>query len=105
MRFPILDKYDNWDEIASKFNEEVKEFESEITNDNQRGITRELFDIMQVCIGGLDMLENQGVKLNPKLLEHYQKLLKRGWKIKGQVELDFINRRSDVNEKKTSYKR
>lgn len=105
MRFPILDKYDSWTEIVKKFNEEINELERAIQADNQDELINELLDVMQVCIGGLDRLKSEGTKLNPKLLNHYQKLMNRGWNIKGQVELDFINNKRSGSDGKNNNRR
>lgn len=105
MRFPILDKYDSWEEIAKKFNEEIDELDRAIQGDNQDELAYELLDIMQVCIGGLDRLQDKGTNLNSKLLNHYQKLMDRGWNIKGQVELDFINNKRSGSDGKNNNRR
>lgn len=96
MKFPILsknntldvdnDKY-SLDELSQKLEKEQKELDNAIKDKLSKGhIAEELFDTIQICIGILNKLSQDGVDMRRVALRHEKKLIKLGWRWKGYVE-------------------
>lgn len=104
MRLQVLDKNDSWPEILDKLDEEYKEakdalngmymmlasapkiFNSLIINSKVE-LAGELLDVIQVCIGALDKLEDEGINVNKCVKDHNRKLEERGWNFKCGISL------------------
>lgn len=94
MRFPLLDKNDSWKIIINKLREESTEATVEMRNqtfgkyeDNKENIAAEVLDVIQVCIGALDKLEQEGLDLILASEKHCNKLKNRNWRIKEYLNL------------------
>lgn len=96
MKFPILSKNNALDvdndkytlgELSQKLEKEQKELDNAIKEGLSNGdIAEELFDTIQMCIGILNKLSQDGVDMRRVALRHEKKLIKRGWRWKGYVE-------------------
>ncbi|KGG81076.1 hypothetical protein Y919_02625 [Caloranaerobacter azorensis H53214] len=89
MILPVLDKKEDWAQHQQKLMEEFKELSLALATTNIYGeesienIVEEALDVIQVCIGILDRVnENNPRILKNKLQHHVVKLANRGWKFK-----------------------
>lgn len=87
----VLDKKDTWQKQASKLLEETKEVLDAIQEKNKEHIAEEVLDVIQVAIGMLDTLEEEGYSLNINIDKHLRKLTKRGWKTKKLIIFQVFN--------------
>lgn len=94
IELPILDKNDSWQKSRDKLEEESKECLDKINllinnyGMDKREIASEALDVIQVCIGILDKLDNEGVNVRLEVAKHLVKLSNRGWGIKGSLLVD-----------------
>ncbi|SHH54516.1 hypothetical protein SAMN02745135_01148 [Caloranaerobacter azorensis DSM 13643] len=86
---PVLDKKEDWAQHQQKLKEEFKELSLALATTNIYGeeaienIAEEALDVIQVCIGILDRVnENNPRILKNKIQRHVVKLVNRGWKFK-----------------------
>ncbi|NFF66801.1 hypothetical protein FDF69_07805 [Clostridium sporogenes] len=79
----VLDKKDTWEKQADKLVEETKEV--------LEAIQEEVLDVIQVAIGMLDTLEEEGYSLKQRICKHLKKLRKRGWKTKKLIVFQVFN--------------
>ncbi|MFT8313781.1 MAG: hypothetical protein ABF633_05930 [Clostridium sp.] len=100
MKFPILsknsyldvdnDKY-TLEELSKKLEIEQKELDNAIKGGMNKGyIAEELFDTMQMCLGMLNKLSEEGIDMRRVALRHEKKLIKLGWRWKGYVEFNTM---------------
>ncbi|WDU84226.1 hypothetical protein [Caloramator sp. Dgby_cultured_2] len=88
-------KDDTYVSILNKAKEEVDElceelFKYELDNiDNKENIAAETLDVIQVCIGLLDKLSEEGVNIRKTIEKHNLKLLHRGWRYKKVIRIDI----------------
>lgn len=87
----ILDKNDPWPTHGAKLIEEAEELAEGIENGDKANIAEEAFDTIQVCIGILDKLRIEGIDIRTECLRHEKKLINRGWKHKGILEIEVRN--------------
>lgn len=89
---PILWKRDRWDDHLGKLSEEFVKLCHEL-HDMQNGegdlnkLTSEAMDVIQVAIG---IIEMSGQSWSAVINKHTDKLLDRGWSIKGWIEVDVM---------------
>lgn len=97
MKFPILSKNNALDadsdkytleELSENLEKEQKELDNAIKEGMSKGyIAEELFDTIQMCIGMLNKLSQDGIDMRRVALRHEKKLIKLGWRWKGYIEL------------------
>ncbi|NFH33601.1 nucleotide pyrophosphohydrolase [Clostridium sporogenes] len=88
MHLMILDKEETLPEELLKLQEEFKEVKEAILNNDKENTTEEILDLMQVCVGMLDTKsKTENMDLEKELNRHNRKLLKRGWKTKGKINI------------------
>lgn len=100
MKFLILKKNDDWFDIGVKLFEEHNEVqeaiysllnyqEKKVNNiiRSREELASELLDLIQVCIGGLDKLEVEGLDIKKSISLHTDKLIKRGWSCKYKFKI------------------
>lgn len=102
MELPILKKDDDWPIIINKLDEESKEAQKalfDLLNADRDKVSKdefkrlqheaagEILDTIQVCMGGLNKLEEEGLNLQREYKEHTKKIINRGWNIKYFYEL------------------
>jgi len=99
IKLPVLEKNDNWFTHKSKLLEEVKEVIEELDRKPHSAKEKlkydlaavsEVFDVIEVCIGILDKLENEGIDIEKAAWQHYRKLESRGRKSKGMIEIEKL---------------
>jgi len=87
----ILDKEETLPEELLKLQEEFKEVKEAIINGDKENTTEEILDLIQVSVGMLyTKVKTEGIDLEKELNRHNRKLLKRGWKPKGNIYLKLI---------------
>lgn len=96
MKFPILSKNSSLDidndkytlkQLSEKLENEQRELNKAIKEDRNKGdIAEELFDTIQMCIGMLNKLSEEGIDMRRVALKHEKKLIKLGWRWKGYIE-------------------
>lgn len=91
MQLMVLKKKDTWEKQASKLTEEVLEVLDAIQENNKEHVAEEVLDVMQVAIGMLDTLEEEGQNLKHMLCKHLKKLRRRGWKSKKLIIFQVFN--------------
>jgi phosphoribosyl-ATP pyrophosphohydrolase len=77
-----------WNEILNKAKEEAKELTEAIKDGDKAHIAEEVLDNIQINIGILDKLHQEGINVNQEFLRHEKKLINRGWKSKGVIEIE-----------------
>lgn len=88
MHLMILDKNETLKQEREKLLEESLELMNAITSYDIENTIEETLDVMQVCIGILDTLEKEeNIDLEKELNRHNRKLLGRGWKNKGKINI------------------
>ncbi len=87
----VLDKKDTWEKQAGKLLEETKEVLEAIQEENKEHIAEEVLDVIQVAIGMLDTLEEEGYSLKERICKHLKKLRKRGWRSKKLIVFQVFN--------------
>ncbi|HCL4466733.1 TPA: nucleotide pyrophosphohydrolase [Clostridium botulinum] len=88
MHLMILDKEETLPEELIKLQEEFKEVSKAIINGDKQNTTEEILDNMQVLIGMLyTKVKTENMDLEKELNRHNRKLLGRGWKIKGKINI------------------
>lgn len=96
MELLILEKNDEYIDMFSKLHEEIEEVSCEIIKhatekeDTKEKIAEETLDVIQVCIGILDKLEQEGIDIPNAIEKHNMKLLRRGWRYKEVVHLTRV---------------
>lgn len=96
LKMVILDKNEllkldhstwNWNEILDKVKEESKELAVAIQEGDKAHIAEETLDNIQINMGVLDKLQQEGVNINQEFQRHEKKLINRKWKIKGIISI------------------
>lgn len=88
MHLMILDKEETLPEELLKLQEEFKEVKEAIINGDKQNTTEEILDNTQVLIGMLDTkVKTEDIDLEKELNRHNRKLLGRGWKGKGKINI------------------
>lgn len=107
LKFPILSKRvvegkvvdsnqeDNWGKIQKKLKEESKELVEAIDEADYEHISEETFDLIQVCVRSLVLLEKKNMNLTALNHRHNQKLMKRGWESENVVGILIEGMRKD----------
>lgn len=96
MELLILEKNDEYIDMFYKLHEEVDELSCELIKhvtekeETKKKIVEETLDVIQVCIGILNKLEQEGIDIAKEIEKHNMKLLNRGWRYKGVVHLTRI---------------
>lgn len=91
MQLVVLDKNDTWQKQSGKLLEETKEVLEAIQENDKEHVAEEVLDVIQVAIGMLDTLEEEGNSLKQMIFKHLKKLRKRGWKSKKLIILQVFN--------------
>lgn len=87
MKIPVLEKNDTWFKIIKKLAEEIIELVIAIIKRDKKNIAEEALDVIQVAIGVLDKLEEEGMNIESVTFRHLGKLINRGWKFKKVLEV------------------
>ncbi|QAT40859.1 MazG nucleotide pyrophosphohydrolase domain-containing protein [Clostridium sp. JN-9] len=87
----VLDRDYNWLKHKYKLCEETCELVKGINEKDLANIAEEALDIIQVCIGILDKLQLNGIDISQVFLRHEKKLIDRGLKPKGVIEIEVRN--------------
>ncbi|MBY6846698.1 nucleotide pyrophosphohydrolase [Clostridium botulinum] len=88
MHLMILDKEESLPQELVKLQEEFKEVSNAIISNDKENTTEEILDNMQVLIGMLyTKVKTENMDLEKELNRHNRKLLNRGWKIKGKINI------------------
>ncbi|NEZ72083.1 nucleotide pyrophosphohydrolase [Clostridium botulinum] len=88
MHLMILDKEETLPEELLKLQEEFKEVSKAIIANDKENTTEEILDNIQVLIGMLDTkVKTENMDLEKELNRHNRKLLGRGWKSKGKINI------------------
>lgn len=74
--------------LFNKLVEEVIEVREEMIAYKKENLVSEILDVIQVCIGILDKLEQDGIKIKKEIEKHNLKLLQRGWIYKKVLHID-----------------
>lgn len=74
--------------LFNKLVEEVIEVREEMIAYKKENLVSEILDVIQVCIGILDKLEQDGIKIKKEIEKHNLKLLQRGWRYKKVLHID-----------------
>lgn len=74
--------------LFNKLVEEVIEVREEMIAYKKENLVSETLDVIQVCIGILDKLEQDGIKIKKEIEKHNLKLLQRGWIYKKVLHID-----------------
>lgn len=74
--------------LFNKLVEEVIEVREEMIAYKKENLVSETLDVIQVCIGILDKLEQDGIKIKKEIEKHNLKLLQRGWRYKKVLHID-----------------
>ena len=80
--YPVSNESLNLDELMEKFEEEYEEFLSAIEFANDDNALEEFYDVIQVMVNIMDMLEISTKDIESAYFKHHRKLLDRGWKFK-----------------------
>lgn len=95
-RLPILQDDDDLLVLKDKLDEETRELDVEIVKyialgriPNRDNAAREALDVLQLAIGILAVLEKQGADVPVLIWEHTEKLIRRGWKVKRYITIDW----------------
>ena len=89
---PILWKRDRWDDHLGKLSEEFVELCHEL-HDMQNGegdldkLNAEAMDVLQVALG---IIEASGQDLETVFAKHTDKLMGRGWSVKGWINVEVM---------------
>ncbi|MCX7903257.1 MAG: hypothetical protein N2486_01990 [Caloramator sp.] len=95
MELLVLKKDDDNVSILNKLNEEVDELSNELFKsimdnvNNKEEMAAEALDVIQVCVGLLDKLEQEGLNIRKAMEKHNLKLLNRGWQYKKVIRIDI----------------
>lgn len=88
----VLDKNDTWKVSKDKIDEESTELIEAIKEGDSQHVAEETLDTIQVCIGILDKLYQNGINIQEEVYKHNKKLVDRGWKHKAVVKAQ-VNRK------------
>lgn len=81
---------ENWEDVLKIHKEESNELIEAIKTGNKSSIEEETIDQLQVCFGILDKLEREGTNLEEIFNRHNRKLVKRFWKDKGEIKIQWV---------------
>lgn len=70
---------DTWELISKDFKEESNELLEAIQEGKLIHIAEETFDVIQICIRSLVLLNKNGINLEVENKQHNKKLVKRRW--------------------------
>lgn len=91
MYLMILDKEETLTKEFVKLQEEFKEVSKAIELNDIENIAEEVLDVVQVCIGMLETLqETKNIDIRQEVGRHVKKLVERGWKDKGKILFQVI---------------
>lgn len=95
-RLPILKGNTSLMELLGKLPCETNELAIEITRflitnriPDRDNAARETLDVLQLAMGILDILSEQGADIPALLREHEEKLISRGWEVKRYIPIDW----------------
>lgn len=96
MQLPVLShnsSIDNNKMTIDLFKDKLMEEANEVLEaKSTEHLAEEILDVVQVCIGMLDNLDNRkGLKIQAAVNKHLKKLSKRGWNIKKLILINPIN--------------
>ena len=80
--YPVSNENLDVGELMLKFEEECDEFISAIEFDDNENILEEFYDVIQVMVNILDMIDTTTKEVEGAYFKHHRKLLDRGWKFK-----------------------
>ena len=80
--YPVSNENLNLDELMEKFEEEYEEFTIGVETFDYENILEEFYDIVQVMVNIMDMLEISTKDIESAYFKHHRKLLDRGWEFK-----------------------
>lgn len=88
---PILWKRETWGQHLKKLSEEFTEVCKELHDMNvgkgdAKRLNSELLDLIQVCIG---TIEETGEDVPEAIQTHVDKLMGRGWSVKGWINIEI----------------
>lgn len=105
IKLPVLEKDDTWYIHKTKLLEEVKEVIEELSKNphSEKEKTKvnllaalEVFDLVQVSIGILKRLEEEGIDIEKVSKQHMDKLVSRGWKFVDVIEIQSVLNKTEV---------
>jgi phosphoribosyl-ATP pyrophosphohydrolase len=92
LRMMVLDKNDSWETHIEKVEEESKELVEAIKESNHAHMGEEAMDNIQVAIGVLYKLYQEGTDIQQIVRRHEKKLVGRGWNAKAVIKIQ-VNKR------------
>lgn len=92
MKLMVLDKKEKWGMHKAKVYEESLELAEAIKEGDNAHIAEEALDNIQVAIGILDKLHNEGLDIQQAVYRHNKKLVARGWNAKAVIKVQ-VNKR------------
>lgn len=75
------------EDLIEKLDEETSEVKQSVIDDD---VIAETLDVIQVCIGILDLYKDNGKDLKWHVQEHNKKLLERHWEVKELLNIEAI---------------
>lgn len=96
---PVLQKNDSYSDMKDKLREELGELEEALqryqvtgSNDDREAVVAEVLDCIQVCLGMLDRLEQEGAQISQATHHHFMKLINRQmWVVKDVLRVDRLS--------------
>lgn len=80
--YPVSNESLNLDELMEKFEEEYEEFVIAVESFDYENVLEEFYDVVQVMVNIMDMLEITTKEIESAYFKHHRKLLDRGWEFK-----------------------
>lgn len=80
--YPVSNESLNLDELMEKFEEEYEEFVIAVESFDYENVLEEFYDVVQVMVNIMDMLEITTKEIESAYFKHHRKLLERGWEFK-----------------------
>ena len=80
--YPVSNEILNLDDLMGKLEEEYEEFTIGVESFDYENILEEFYDIVQVMVNIMDMLEISTKEIESAYFKHHRKLLDRGWEFK-----------------------
>jgi predicted house-cleaning noncanonical NTP pyrophosphatase (MazG superfamily) len=75
------------EDLIEKLDEETSEVKQSVIDED---VIAETLDVIQVCIGILDLYKDNGKDLKWHIQEHNKKLLGRGWTVKELLNIEGV---------------
>lgn len=92
LKMMVLDKNDSWGTHIGKIYEESAELIEAIAEGDHVHMVEEALDNIQVALGVLDKLQQEGIDIQQAVYRHNKKLIHRGWGIKASVNIEIKKR-------------